>query len=116
MTPSRGQSVLEHQAIDSLVKRNRPGQMSGGQSRIGAHQFIEPAFCAAGEWGHAKHSRLTQPANVTTLCDMERTQSLDIRVSPEEKALIRAAAERDARKMSDWVRLVVLKAAKEIGK
>lgn len=43
---------------------------------------------------------------------MPRTENMDIRVSPEEKAEIQAAAERDSRTASDWARLVLLRAAK----
>jgi uncharacterized protein (DUF1778 family) len=44
---------------------------------------------------------------------MARTENLDIRVSPDEKAAIQAAAERDSRTVSDWARLALLRAAKK---
>lgn len=36
-----------------------------------------------------------------------------IRLSAEEKAVLQAAADRDQRSLSDWVRVTALKAAKE---
>jgi uncharacterized protein (DUF1778 family) len=44
---------------------------------------------------------------------MSRTENLDIQISPEEKAAIQAAAERDSRTVSDWARLILLRAAEK---
>jgi uncharacterized protein (DUF1778 family) len=42
---------------------------------------------------------------------MARTEHLEIRLSAEDKAAIRAAAERDNRTVSDWARLTLATAA-----
>ena len=54
---------------------------------------------------------LTCPVNVPTLSSMERTSSIEIRVSPSEKLAMKDAAERAQRSLSDWLRLVALKEA-----
>jgi uncharacterized protein (DUF1778 family) len=42
---------------------------------------------------------------------MARDQTLEIRLTGEDKAAIRAAAERNNRMVSDWARLTLLTAA-----
>lgn len=46
--------------------------------------------------------------------DDRKGKALQIRVSPEQKAAIAAAAEADGRTVSGWVRRVLLRAAKII--
>lgn len=41
-----------------------------------------------------------------------KTDTLEVRVSPDEKQAIRTAAERAGLALSTWVRMIVLRAAK----
>jgi uncharacterized protein (DUF1778 family) len=43
---------------------------------------------------------------------MPRDENLDIRVNPDEKAAIQAAAKREGRTVSEWARLLMLRSAK----
>jgi hypothetical protein len=56
------------------------------------------------------HFGLTCPACVNTSCGMARDATLEIRMTVEEKAIIRAAAVRSNRTISDWARLTLLRA------
>jgi uncharacterized protein (DUF1778 family) len=42
-----------------------------------------------------------------------RDGTIDVRIKPEERAIIRAAADRQGLTMSAWVRMVALRAAAE---
>lgn len=44
---------------------------------------------------------------------MIRDSQMQVRINPAERALLTAAAERNGLSLSSWVRLVLLKAARE---
>ena len=56
---------------------------------------------------------LTPAHVVITLSCMERSTKLNMRLTEAEKAIIRRAAERAERTMSDWVRLVAIREAEK---
>lgn len=42
-----------------------------------------------------------------------KSQNIEVRVTPDEKAAMRSAAEREGLSLSSWVRSVLLKAARQ---
>jgi len=48
--------------------------------------------------------------------DENRTEQIGIRLTPDERASLEAAAEREQRTLADWSRLALLREAKRVRK
>lgn len=65
-----------------------------------------------GGWGEIVLRCTTE--SVTTYRMSEGDKSINVRVREAEKELFEAAARRDRRKLSDWVRIALIDAARQL--
>lgn len=99
--------VFSHTRQDRVNWCGRRRTLTHGESREGEQNGGDD------EISHRTFLLLNVP--VSRHCGDMKTDTLEVRVTPDEKLTIRTAAEREGLSLSTWVRMVVLKAAASLG-